>query len=538
LKVLVVALVIFMMVNVASASRLADFSIQAEPARVPGVRAGDWAKYSLAVNYTTTDPNPPWSAPPADLTDLEYYKLEVVSVVNTNITFKTIVRMTNGSEITVVTWTDVANPGMMSSPSFLIAANLSVGDKAYPYPASPTINGTTISAYAGSEREVNYLDLTQNTSGPMGYLAFGHMRTYWDRASGIIDEFVYEILFKKIPEGYLTSAFMHLVMSQTNIWKGRTISIVDAKTGLDTIVLGYEMEPLPVSGYAFTVNVTLDGTTDYLHSYQVTIAFDNTKLKCTAVWVSKGDPNFVFFGESPMMGYSTVMNQYGVVVFGSSLSSDYVIPDHTMPHYVNASGGRLLCQINFTAIEAGNSTLEIATEISEHEPFGTFLLNTTGLPIDFIKEGFFVVVKALEPEPSVRARIEIFPQTLNLKSRGRWILASIELPKGNYAKDINVSSIRLNGTISADLRFRAIAGFGCGGKRVLIVAFDRADVEDYISAAVGHGCVTVTLTITGKLKNGRTFQGSDTIRILNRVWHNGPCHEYLPPDIQPRNVST
>ena len=120
----------------------------------------------------------------------------------------------------------------------------------------------------------------------------------------------------------------------------------------------------------------------------------------------------------------------------------------------------------------------------------------------------------------VNATIDIHPQSLNLRSKGRWITAYIELPKGYNVDDINVSSIMLNETIPAELRPTAIGDYDNDTIPDLMVKFDRAEVISYILAnanmteLIEKRFITVTLTITGKLYDGTPFQGSDTIRII------------------------
>jgi len=302
----------------------------------------------------------------------------------------------------------------------------------------------------------------------------------------------------------------------------RTIRIIDAKTGLDSITLGSPTEPMPSGGYPFTVNVTLNGTTDFLHSFQIVVEFNKTKVKCAAAWIPRDDQNFVFYGESPIMGSIGVYNDLGLAILGSSLSSDYVIPDHELPRYVNVSGEKLLCRINFTAIETGISALEFLTTEEPNDPWNTTLIDANNNPIDFVSERFLVAVIALQP-PLVEAHIRIQPRVLNLRSRGRWITCHIELPEGYDVANINVSSIMLEGVIQAEPKPIAIGDYDCDGIPDLMVKFDRAQIKSYIRSKIytiqrlGKGFMTLTLIISGKLNDGTPFEGSDTIKIIWRM---------------------
>jgi len=79
----------------------------------------------------------------------------------------------------------------------------------------------------------------------------------------------------------------------------------------------------------------------------------------------------------------------------------------------------------------------------------------------------------------------------------------------------------MNGTIPVDLDAPTQVGdYDGDGVPDLMVKFNRAEVVDYIFANVNvtelkqSKRMNVVLTVAGKLNDGTTFQGSDTIRIL------------------------
>lgn len=118
-------------------------------------------------------------------------------------------------------------------------------------------------------------------------------------------------------------------------------------------------------------------------------------------------------------------------------------------------------------------------------------------------------------QPLVEATVDIDPNSLSLKSKGKWITAYIELPKSYDVKDIDISMIMLNYTIPAELRPIAIGDNDNDGVPDLMVKFDRTEVISYIVRMKGRQTrfTQVKLTITGGLKNGIHFEGSDTIKI-------------------------
>ena len=101
----------------------------------------------------------------------------------------------------------------------------------------------------------------------------------------------------------------------------------------------------------------------------------------------------------------------------------------------------------------------------------------------------------------VEATIEIHPETLNLKSNGRWVQCIIKLQGPFYYTDINPDTVFLEMDIPAENP--EMTGDS------LNVKFARDDLKDIL------GIGSVTLTVTGNLYNGTPFVGSDTVRVIN-----------------------
>jgi len=113
----------------------------------------------------------------------------------------------------------------------------------------------------------------------------------------------------------------------------------------------------------------------------------------------------------------------------------------------------------------------------------------------------------MKPWGVVTTTIDINPNTLNLRSMGRWITAFINLPEGYNAENINTSTILLNDTILAE--------YARGSK----IRFNRAEVIAHIlnSGEITESFMTITLTITGELNDGTWFEGHDEIRIIMQM---------------------
>jgi hypothetical protein len=120
------------------------------------------------------------------------------------------------------------------------------------------------------------------------------------------------------------------------------------------------------------------------------------------------------------------------------------------------------------------------------------------------------------PPPSyivrVPATIDLHPDTLNLKSQGKWITAYTELPDGYNAAEIDVSTVMLNGTVPAERKPTAIGDYDGDGVPDLMVKFNRTAVSELIlSQGTKYG--NVTLTVAGRLYDGTMFEGSGVIRV-------------------------
>ncbi|MEW6221865.1 MAG: kelch repeat-containing protein [Candidatus Hadarchaeota archaeon] len=110
-------------------------------------------------------------------------------------------------------------------------------------------------------------------------------------------------------------------------------------------------------------------------------------------------------------------------------------------------------------------------------------------------------------EQVLQANVDIDPDTLNLKSKGKWITVYIELPEGYNIRDIDVDSILLNDTVWAESRPTKIGDRDGDGVTDLMVKFDRAAVQAMLKPG------DVKLAVTGKV-GALKFEGSDTIRVI------------------------
>ncbi len=107
-------------------------------------------------------------------------------------------------------------------------------------------------------------------------------------------------------------------------------------------------------------------------------------------------------------------------------------------------------------------------------------------------------------EPAIEAVIDIYPDTLNLTSRGRWITCYIWLPEGYDVAAIDPDTILLEGELEAAWSWIDEE------EQVLMVKFSRSEVQEMLQPG------EIELTVTGELLNGTKFEGSDTVRVIDK----------------------
>jgi len=111
----------------------------------------------------------------------------------------------------------------------------------------------------------------------------------------------------------------------------------------------------------------------------------------------------------------------------------------------------------------------------------------------------------------IEVAIDIKPDTLNLKSKGKWITCYIELPEGHNVDDIDISTILLNDQVPAESHPTGIGDNDNDGVPDLMVKFDRSAVQQILQASDD-----VEIVVTGELNDGTPFEGSDMIRVIDK----------------------
>jgi hypothetical protein len=119
----------------------------------------------------------------------------------------------------------------------------------------------------------------------------------------------------------------------------------------------------------------------------------------------------------------------------------------------------------------------------------------------------------LYPSPAaLEAIIDINPNTLNLKSKGKYFTCYIELPEGYNAKDIDLSSILLENYDRP--HESSIGDYDENGILELRLKFKKSTLKEWIEPGD-----EVEISVSGQLYNGIQFEGSDVIRVITKGKH-------------------
>jgi hypothetical protein len=101
--------------------------------------------------------------------------------------------------------------------------------------------------------------------------------------------------------------------------------------------------------------------------------------------------------------------------------------------------------------------------------------------------------------------LTVNPSSLNLGSNGKWVSVTITLPSGYSGSQVDISSVRLEGTLSPDPSPQST------GSNYIQLKFKRGAL---IARLIEQGKTSgsVVLTVTG-IVAGRSFEGSTTISV-------------------------
>lgn len=276
-------------------------------------------------------------------------------------------------------------------------------------------------------------------------------------------------------------------------------------------------------GYRFNVTVWVSNVTEPF-GYQVALYYNSTVLNMTNAWVPSWNSSFIFYTQDgmelgPSYGNADASWEYGLIGFCGLKGA--ITP--------SADSG-MLAIFEFEIIGSPPKYDSVTSDfIISFVPaagvFKTKLLDSAVEPISFMAtDGHFKYMWSPLP-----ATVDIDPDTLNLKSRGRWITCYIELPEFYDVDDIDRATILLNGTIPVapfwvnKPRESVVGDYDDDGIPDLIVKFSRPTVIEYLGQNIAYG--NATLTVMGEFYDGTSFEGSGMIRVKMPSDVNSDCDE-------------
>ena len=115
----------------------------------------------------------------------------------------------------------------------------------------------------------------------------------------------------------------------------------------------------------------------------------------------------------------------------------------------------------------------------------------------------------IQIEEAVEAKIRIRPKKLNLNSNRKWITCNIKPPEGYSIQDIDLNAFLALGEWITASKVKA-------RRNVLVAKFDGRAVQDLIEEMGLEYPAQVELKVTGKLIDGTPFEGSGTIKVINK----------------------
>jgi hypothetical protein len=158
-----------------------------------GVNAGDSFTYSLEATSTITGLNAEDTLGFSQFNRTDYYKITIIDVNGTLVSFDTTWRFINGTEITGKQTIDLSNGQKTDSNGFwaIYAANLNVGDLLRPTGYDGlTVNLTDTKTYTESTREINFMSIRSesflNTDPTYSTLRYDTTFVFFDKQTGML----------------------------------------------------------------------------------------------------------------------------------------------------------------------------------------------------------------------------------------------------------------------------------------------------------------------------------------------------------------
>ena len=122
-----------------------------------------------------------------------------------------------------------------------------------------------------------------------------------------------------------------------------------------------------------------------------------------------------------------------------------------------------------------------------------------------------IVLGFAEATPAIIATLDFDPDTVNLASKGKWVVAYIELPEGYSVEDVVVATLVLNDAVPADLSHKTTLGDADrDGVPDLMVKFSRDALQQHLVDGPDQ-----RVFVSGSLSDGSMFVGYDVITVID-----------------------
>lgn len=182
--------------------------------------------------------------------------------------------------------------------------------------------------------------------------------------------------------------------------------------------------------------------------------------------------------------------------------------------------------LNITSVSGGEEITFEATEIPTSTgvrhvyavDWGALSAGGEGviLNIDKNGDGFFEQMVIADNELSydefalqTETVVDFDPDTLNLKSKGKFVTVYIELPEDFDVSDIDLFSLELNELVSPLPKPIEIGDYDSDGINDLMVKFDLQELIEVLEPG------EQIIDLTGRLWDGRPIAGFDFIRVIH-----------------------
>jgi hypothetical protein len=182
--------------------------------RTVGVSKGDWFKYNVNFNWTSTDPS---ATIPISLNETERTMIAIVGVSGKNVSGQLTTYYKNGTEETVGGYVDIETGEGEKMAMFVVSADLGENDTIYTSDgwSFAKINETIVRTYPDRLRDTNHLNITAEFSSEEVYQSMS-LNYYWDKSTGILVELSeVEVI---VTYDYVTISSLLSRITDSNIW--------------------------------------------------------------------------------------------------------------------------------------------------------------------------------------------------------------------------------------------------------------------------------------------------------------------------------